>query len=278
MGNVTRWILVAIMAIMLTGCFGRIETGNVGVRTEWNKSVQMDEVPVGFYVAVFSSVSEYVTKETEMKLDNQKPKAKDNLTIQDLDISVFYTVNPASVAEIKVKYANMTIRGNNDGLYYPGYLLIERVVRGAMYDTIAKFDSLTLHTKRNDIEDAILAQAQADLNRTDPGVFTLTKSIIRQVVTDPELEESIRNAVMMEKTVEAKVNELQLAKAEAERLLVEANGQAAAIQVVAKSLTPEYVTFKQVEVMEGFAGNGGAGDTHTIVIPSGMQPLISTGK
>lgn len=269
-GIVVKGIVVGMMGLLLTGCMGRIETGSVGVRTEWNKSVGMEEVPVGTYGVLFSSVNEYVIKETELPLNNQRPKAKDNLTLADLDISVFYTVNPSLVAELTVKYANMSIIGE-DHNRYPGYLLVERITRGTVYDVIAQHESLTLHTKRNDIENQILVQVQRDLNANDPGVFNITKVVIRQVVTDPALEASIQAAVMMEKMVEAKNNELALAVAEAARLKVEADGIAVAIKSIAKELTPEYVTYEQLKVMPAFAKEG----THTIVLPSGMQPLVN---
>ncbi|MBY0484590.1 SPFH domain-containing protein [Nitrosomonas sp.] len=260
-----------IAVFFVTAC-GRIETGNVGVRVNgFNKQVQENEVPAGFYIAVVDSVSQYVTKETELALDNLKPKAKDNLSLTDLDASIFYTVNPDKVADLVIRYSGMSPKNEDDGLYYPGFGLLERLTRGVIYDTIAHFESLTLHTKRSEVEAAILKQIQDELDKTDPGVFSVTKVVIRQVVTDPALEQSIRAAVQMQKQVEAKQNELELAKAEAARMIVEAQGTADSNDIISKSLTPSYLRYKEIEAMQSFAHEG----THTVVLPSGINPLVS---
>lgn len=263
-------ILCLILVFVVTAC-GRISTGHVGVRTDFNKTVELNELQPGWYGAVLTSVDEYVVKETELVLDNMQPKARDNLSLLDLDISIFYTVNPSMVADIVVKYSGMSVAAEGWSLYYPGYKLVERISRGAVYDAIAQHDSLVLHTKRTEIESEILRKVQIDLDDTDKGVFTITKVVIRQTTTDPELEQSIRNAVQMQKQVEAKRNELQLAKAEAERRLVEAEGIAKANEIIAQSLNSNYLKYKEIEAMERFAGEG----THTVLIPSGTQPLVN---
>lgn len=268
-----RIFLLILVTVFLTGCFaGRIETGNVGVRTNFNKTIELEEVPPGIYFAVFTSVAEYVTKETELSLVNLKPKAKDNLTLEDLDISIFYTVNPSKVADMVVKYSGMSV-GVEDSwsLQYPGYKLMERLSRGAVYDTVAQYESLTLHTKRSEIEQAIMHKVQEELDSSDPSVFNLTKVVIRDVRTDSALEQSIQAAVQMQKQVEAKKNEVQLALAEAERKEAEANGIATANKIISESLTPEYLQYKQIEAMQLFAGQG----THTVLMPNNVTPLLN---
>lgn len=264
-----KYILIFAL-IALTAACGRIETGTIGVRTEFNRTIQLEEVPPGFYFAFLASVSKYVTKETEVALNNLKPKAKDNLSLTDLDISIFYTVDPSKVADIVVKYAGMSPI-LDDGYYYPGYGLVYRLSRGAVYDSIANYDSLTLHTKRSEIENDILKKIQDDLDNTDSGTFQVTKVVIRQAITDPALEQSIQAAVKMQKQVEAKRNELELARAEAERKVVEAQGVADSNRIISESLTDKYLQFKQIEAMEMFAGDG----THTVLIPIDTKPLIN---
>lgn len=266
-----RFSLILLAVFFISAC-GRIETGNVGVRTDFNKTIETTELQPGWYGAMLTSVDEYVAKETELPLNDLRPKAKDNLSLADLDVSIFYTVNPAQIAELIIKYANMSASsGESLFLKYPGYKLVERVARGSVYDTIAQFDSLTLHTKRSEIESNILNQVQNDLDRSDKGVFTITKVVIRQVKTDQALEQSIQAAVQMQKQVEAKQNELELAKAEAARKIVEAQGTADSNDIISKSLTPSYLRYKEIEAMQSFAHDG----THTVVLPSGINPLVS---
>ena len=264
-----------LITFVLSAC-GRIETGNVGVRTDFNKTVESTELQPGWYGAFFSQVTEFTVKETELKLDNLRVKAADNLYVPDLDLSIFYTVAPGSVAELFVKYQGMSVAfEGNTSLFYPGYNLVNRVARGVVYDAISKFPSLTLHTMRNEIENMINTKLQAELDSTDKGVFLITKVVIRQVATDPTLEASIQQAVQMQKRVEAKQAELALAEAEAARQLAEAQGTAAANKILSDSLNPAFLRYTEILAMRKFAGDG----THTIVLPYGTPaPSLIVGK
>lgn len=269
-----RIFVVAVVLVLAACCgaCGRIETGHVGVRTDFNKTVETAELQPGWYGAVFTSVDEYVTKETELALTDMTPKAKDNLSLKDLDVSIFYTVQPGQVADLAIKYSGMSARGD-DG-WYPAYNLIHRVGRGAVYDAIAGFDSLTIHTRRSELEAAIHDKVQTELEKSDKGIFNITKVIVRQVVTDPALEQAIQQSVQVQKQIEAKRGQIDLAKAEAERQRVEAEGTARANKILADSITDQYIRYKQVEALQSFAGQG----THTVLLPQGSSALINVGK
>lgn len=267
-------LIVGLMAVLILAGCGRIKTGEVGVRTNFNKSVDTVEVQPGFYLSVFNSVKPNVVKETEISLNDMKPKAKDNLLLDDLDVSVFYKVNPTQVAELEIKYAGMTA-SNDDGDHYPSFNLIERFAKGAIFDIVGnKYDSLTIHNKRTELEIDIAKRIQEDLDKDDKGSFEITKVIVRKVNTDSSLEESIRASVRVQKETEQKLQQVQLAKAEAARLLVEASGEAAANRLIADSITPALIELRRIEAMKSFAGAG----THTVVMPSDSKSMVTLGK
>lgn len=268
-----KLILAVALASSLIGC-GRIETGNIGVRTDFNKSIETTELNPGWYGALLTSVDEFSTKEIEVAMNDMRPKAKDNLSLQDLDISVFYKANGTQIAEQLIKYQGMSGWSDEASLYLPSYFLVERITRGAIYDSASAYDSLTIHTKRNELESTIKNRIQADLDASDKGVFTITRVVIRQLLTDPTLEKSIQAAVQMQKQVEAKQNELALAKAEAERKVVEAQGEATANNLIAASLTSNLVQIKAIEAQARFANQG----THTVLMQSGTGALVNVGK
>jgi regulator of protease activity HflC (stomatin/prohibitin superfamily) len=267
-----KLILAIAVASTLIGC-GRIETGNVGVRTDFNKAIESTEVNPGWYGAFLTSVDEFTTKEVELQMNDMRPKAKDNLSLQDLDVSVFYKVAPGQIAEQRIKYQGMA--GQLDsGVWASGYFLVERITRGAIYSTAADFDSLTIHSKRDDLETAITRKIQDDLNKSDPGVYTVTRAVVRQLLTDPALEKSIQASVQMQKQIEAKQLELKLAEAEAARKIVEAQGEATSNRLIAESLTGNLVQIKAIEAQAKFAGQG----THTVVMPSNTGALVNVGR
>lgn len=264
-------ILVGAMLMVLTGCFGTINEGNVGVRSTWSKKIIMEEDPPGFYVAVLDSVKEYVGKEIEVKFDDLTPKAKDNLSLSDLDVSIYYNFDTSKAAEFVAKHSNMSGYISDTNLIAPGFNLLKSIGRGVIYDAASKHESLTFHTKRDDIEKSIKSQLQKELDDKLPGYFIINNVVVRQALTDPALEESIRLAVKMQKQVEAKKSEKDLAIAEAERKLAEANGIKSYNEMITKSITNELLEYKRIEAMKEFAKEG----THTVIMPSDSKSLIN---
>lgn len=261
--------LVAVAA----GC-GRIETGEVGVRTTLNKKVELEEVPQGFYFAVFSSVDHFAIKEIGIELNDLTPKAKDNLSLKDFDLVVYYQTAPDKVADLFVEKQNQHAWDKEAGNNLPGYRLVHALARGAAYDAIAQHDSLTIHSNRNVIEQEVRTRIQDDLEHAAPGTFVITRVVVRQVLTDPSIEEAIRRSVAVDKEVEAKNKEVALATAEAKRKAEEAKGIAEYNRKVAESLTPNLLQYKALEVQEKFAGQG----THTVIMPQNTGALVNIGK
>lgn len=228
----------ALIALMLSGC-GAIQTGEVGVRTTFTGKVVQEEISQGFYTHLTSEVREFSTKEIAIELFDMKPKAGDNLTLDDLDIEVYYTIEPSSVVDMHIKYANRHARPRNNGAYLPVYNLVKSFAREAVYETVSEYDSLVVHQERDKIRLQVKERTQEALDATDPGVFQIQKVVIRDVKTDPTIEDSIKLAVARNKELEAKKIELQIAR---EQVLIN--------EALTLSLTPEILEQKRLEVIE----------------------------
>ena len=182
-----------------------IESGNVGVRKTLGK-VNPEEVSPGlnFRVPAVTRITEFVGKEIAIDLTDLTPKAADNLSLRDMDVTVFYKAASGQIADLYVKYANAHHYDKESDSYFPAYRLVYREARRAAYETVAEIDSLTMHKKREQIADSIEARLQETLDSNDAGVFEVTRVVIRSVLTDPSIEESIREAVANQKRLEAK--------------------------------------------------------------------------
>jgi regulator of protease activity HflC (stomatin/prohibitin superfamily) len=216
-----------------------------------------------------SSVREYTTKESAINLDNMTPKAKDNLSLREMDITVYYKTDGSKIPGLQAKYANQS--AYDHGIWYPAYNLVENMARTAAYEEVAKQDSLTIHQHRDEVALAMKENIQKALNESDPNTFTVTRVVMRQVVTDPAIEQSILQAVQVQKQIEAKNAELELAKAEARRTVAEAQGTAQRNQILNASITDTLIRYKQALAMEECASSGKC----TMVIGGGV-PLINT--
>jgi len=260
--------LLSLLAL-LGGCT-QIDTGNVGVESTWGQ-VNKDELIPGVYQTFTKSVMEISTKEFSAQLNDMHPKTKDNLTMADFDIDVYYKVDPSKVADIVVRYAG-DMRTTDKGDTMVGADFVYRNAREAAYDTANKFDAKDMNVQRSAIADRVATSLQTELDRSaGKGWFTVTNVNVRSLVTDPNIENAIRQAAQTQFEVSRKQQELALAQAEANRLVVQAKGEAEANEIIAQSITPNLIRLREIEMQAKFAKAG----THTILLGGDATPLIN---
>ena len=262
------WIVIIVIAVIVVFSSSYIiETGNVGV-TKTLGTVNLEEVGPGFHLRLplVTSVREFSGKENSFDLTDLTPKAADNLSLRDLDVTVFYTTAPDKIADVAVKYF-ATEQPAAGGVLFPGYALVWREARGAVYEEVAKVDSLQLHKQRNDLQEKVRDLLQKRLDEKDPKVFNISRVVVRALNTDPSIEQSIQLAVQNQKRLEAKKIEVEIAAREAEIEVAKAQGIAKANQIINASLTAEYLQHEINLALREFANHDG----QAIVIPANMQ-------
>jgi regulator of protease activity HflC (stomatin/prohibitin superfamily) len=245
-----------------------IESGNVGVRKTLGK-VNPEEVTPGLSIRLplVTQITEFAGKEIAIDLTGLTPKAADNLSLRDMDVTVFYRADSAQIADLYVKYANAHYYDGESDSYFPAYRLVYREARRAAYETVAKIDSLTMHRKRDQISGSIKQRLQETLDSNDPGVFMVTRVVIRSVLTDPSIEESIREAVANQKRLEAKQVMVEIERKNAEIEAIRAEGIARANSIINETLTTEYLQHELNLTLQKFAETG----ANTIVVPANMH-------
>jgi regulator of protease activity HflC (stomatin/prohibitin superfamily) len=245
-----------------------IESGNVGVKKTLGK-VQPEEITPGLSLRIpaITTITEFVGKEIAIDLTDLTPKAADNLSLRDMDVSVFYRAESDQISDLYVKYANAHHYDQESDSYFPAYRLVFREARRAAYETVAQIDSLTMHKKREQIADSIKIRLQETLDANDPGVFQVTRIVIRSVLTDPSIEASIREAVANQKRLEAKQVMVEIERKNAEIEAIRAQGIANANEIINKTLTNEYLQHELNLTLQKFAETG----ANTIVVPANMR-------
>jgi regulator of protease activity HflC (stomatin/prohibitin superfamily) len=276
-GRLLIIVLVIVLVLLVAGVFGTISTGNVGLRTTFGV-INPNEVSPGVYMKwpFISSVDEFSAKEVAIDLNDLKPKAKDNLSLREMDVTVYYRAEAGKIASLQTKYANQSIRAPEGHYYLPAHDLVFRVARNRVYEEVAKVDSLVMHTRREELAGEIQRNMQSELDRTDSGVFKITRVVVRSVITDPSIEESIRAAVANQKKLEAMAVQTEIAKKEADIRVTEAHGIAESNRIISGSLTREYLQHEANQALLKFAEKG---NTNTVVVPANMSisPLLNTG-
>ena len=259
-------VLVLAAALVFSAAY-TVETGNVAVERTLGKVNHEEQLQgLNFKLPFLTSRIEFSAKEIAIDINDLTPKAADNLSLKDLDVSIFYRVPQDRISELMVKYAAAAVRGQ-DGAYMPAYGLVFREARSVVYEQVSEIDSLQLHKRREVLQGAVLESLQSRLERTDPGDIIVTRVVVRALNTDPSIEAAIREAVEAEKRLEAKQVQVEIAKKDAEIEIERAKGIAQANQIINESLTAEYLQHEVNTALKQFADNEGS----VVVIPANMQ-------
>lgn len=247
-------LAIAPFFALLTGC-SQIDTGNVGVESTLGQ-VKKETLPPGVYFTLFKRVTEVSAKELRLSLDDMKPQTKDKITLADLDVDIFYQIDPSKASEIMTKWPGdmIELKGEDGVRIGNGY--VTRQAREAIYNAISQYGSDTVHTERVSIAAKVVSALQKDLDESaGKGMFFVRSANVRNLVTDPALEQAIKEAANRNFQIAAKQKEVELARAEADRKRVEAQGEADAIRVRAQAIAAqggkEYVELKAIEKWDG---------------------------
>lgn len=247
-------IFIAIMALWLTAC-SQIDTGNIGVESTLGQ-VKHETMPPGVYFTMFKRVTEVSAKELLLQFDDMKPQTSDKITLADLDVDIYIQIDPSKAADIMTRWpGDITHEKGEDGSRI-GMNYVKRQARENIYNAITKYDSSTVHTERTAIAAKIVDQLQKDLDESaGKGWFFVRSANVRNLVTDPALEAAIKQAANRQFQINAKQKEVELAKAEADRQRVEAQGIADSVRIKAAAVAAqggkEYIELKAIEKWNG---------------------------
>lgn len=256
-----------VLAILMYLSAYTVETGNVSVERTLGKVNHEEQLQgLNFKMPILTTKREFSAKEIAIDIDDLKPKAADNLSLKDLDVSIFYRVPQERVSELVVKYAAASGIGR-DGIFLPGFGLVIREARSVIYEQVSEIDSLQLHKRRELLQSNVQSELQERLERSDPGDIMITRVVVRALNTDPSIEAAIRDAVEAEKRLEAKQVQVEIAKKDAEIEIERAKGIAQANGIINESLTAEYLQHEVNLALQDFANNEGS----VVVIPANMQ-------
>lgn len=259
-------VMVAIGLVMALNSFYVVDTGHVGVeRTLGRVDLEETEPGMNFKLPFLTRAYEFSAKEIALDLNDLRPKAADNLSLQDLDVTVYYNAAPYAIADLMVKYANAS--QSAPGAILPAYGIVYREARGAVYEEVAKVDSLKLHRQRDALQTSIQDSLQARLEDKDGDALIISRVVVRALNTDPSIEESIREAVANQKKLEAKQISVDIAKKDAEIEIERARGIAEANRIINESLTAQYLQHEVNVALQSFAENEG----QLVVMPANMQ-------
>jgi regulator of protease activity HflC (stomatin/prohibitin superfamily) len=264
-----RFLIVpAVIALGLaaTGCT-RVETGEVGVRVGFDKQVKQGELlPGSFNQTIIGDVLTFPVKDVQVDVKDMTPLASDNSTVADFDMSVVYSVNPTSVAEIYTTKNRGFHAVTEDGDTLLMYNYIFQLTRNAAYKVARKYESLKMADNRAEIENLIRAEIVESLNEEKLGnSITISQVLVRQITPAESIVASANALVRAQNEMKQKEVEVKTAKLEAERIAA-LNANAGATK------------YMEATALVTLAEAVKAGKVQTIVVPYDFKGIVNVGK
>lgn len=213
--------LLLLSVAVLSGCT-RVDTGHVGVRKTFNGTIELEELDPGFHQNLVGSVKNFVATEMTLTLANLQPQTKDRSSLEDLDLTFTYSVNPEQIADLTVRFKGRDAE-SDDG-WYPMGAYMQNVVRTAAADVISNYEALIANEHREEIRDKIKIRIEEILKeeKLDADI-EVHQIFINNLHIAAALQESAQKVIVEENNLKAKRVAVQTAEQEALRLAAMAN-------------------------------------------------------
>lgn len=217
-----RFAKVAVLAGLMatTAACTRIETGEVGVRRSFDKTIETTELQPGTVnQTLFGDVMTFPTKDVQVDVTDLTPLAADNSTIADFDMSVIYSINPTAVAEIYIEKNRGFHADTEDGDTLLMFNYVRQLGRNAAYKVARRYESLKMADNRAEIEQLVRAEIVQSLaaEKLD-GQIEVSQVLVRQVKPADNIVASANALVQAQNEQKRKEVEVKTAKLEAERI------------------------------------------------------------
>jgi hypothetical protein len=265
-----RFIKLSVVAaaVLSTVACSRIETGQVGIRVDISKQVQGNELPPGSWnQTLVGEVLTFPVKDITVSLENKTPMTSENTALADFDITIVYSINPQTVAELystKSKAFHFYDEKEKDTLLMYNYMLT--LVNNAAYKVVRNYTNLAAADNRQKIEqeirDVVFDQLKAEKLENS---LTLNVVQIRNILPNSAILQSATDLVKSQNELKVKENEVKIAEAEARASSARAN------------VSPS-IAFMDAQARLTLAEAVKAGKVSTIVVPYDFKGIVNVGK
>ncbi len=279
----TIFYVIAAIAVLfiIAKPYTIIESGEVGIKVTAGK---FDPIPLGPGMHFFiPGIQKIIKVDTKVRIINYKSEhdtsfgninegiiEKPAISVLDarglpvsIDLTVQYRLNPANAPQTIATW----------GLSWEEKL-INAVVREVVRNVIGRYKAEELPVKRNEIAALIEQEIRKKIDSFKNKPVFLESVQLREINLPPKIKEQIERVQIAKQEAERVKYEVEKAKqeaekraalargeaeakkikaqGEAERIMIEANASAQANILIGKSLTPQLLRLKQIEVQKGF--------------------------
>ncbi len=236
-----HWWIKAMVGIFLigsaSGCGVMIEDGTAGVKANFGK---FEDQPLGtgwsWYIPGMSWVEIWNVKTQEIKEQANVPSSEG--LISQLDVSVIFNIPKENI---------VTVRKTVGADY--AQTVLEPYIREAIRNVVSGYPAKALFSDagRKEIGENILSFLRAKL---EPRGLAIQDVLLRDVRLPPSFAQSIELKLRAEQEALQKEFELVKAKKDAEIEIARAQGVAKSNEIIAASITDNYLRYKWIEGLQ----------------------------
>ncbi len=247
-------LVLGTIAMLSTSC-AVIRPGEAGVKQRLGKFGSEISTQGAVFFNPFTSKVVKASVQTEnLELFLNLP-SKEGLSV-DSEISILYRLQTDKVASVL----------QNIGQDYPA--IITSVFRSASADVCSQFFAKDMHSgRRADIEQAIMVKMGETLT---PQGINVEAVLMKSIQLPRGLSTSIEQKLQAEQDAMRMEFILQQAKLEADRKIIEAEGERDAQKILSEGLTDELIQIRSIEAFRELSRS----QNSKIIITDGKTPLL----
>lgn len=248
--------LLIIFLVFGSGCT-RIEPGYVGIKVNnfgSERGVQDYTLQTGVvtYMPFTTSVFEYPTfvqtaiwtksaHEGGPQNEEISFNTREGTSIQG-DVSLSYELTPLKIPNFYVKF-----RSDNLNIFTHGFL--RNIARDAFNEIGSNY---TLEEAYGLKKEEFLAKVKERINKevSQFGVSLVQFGFTGSLRMDPKIMEALNSKLTSIQNAIASENQLRQAKAEAQKAIAKADGEARSNALLARSITPQLIQWRQLEITQ----------------------------
>jgi regulator of protease activity HflC (stomatin/prohibitin superfamily) len=262
-----KLLALTLSCVFALSACTRVETGEIGLRRGYDKTIQKTELqPGSFNQSFVGEVLLFPVKEIALGLDNLKPQTKDKSTLDDFDLTVLYTINPQAIYDLYTTRSAAMHATNKQDETLLMYNYLHTVANSSVSKAVAGYDALQVPTSRSAIEADVSRIINESLkNEKLDAAIHISQIQIRDIKLSPSIVESANLAITQQNTLLAKEVEVKTAEAEAKRLK-------------ALSGSEQSIRYMHAKALQDIAEGVKAGKVHSIVVPYDFKGIVNVGN
>lgn len=274
-------VMLLLSVLFMGSACSKVPAGHVGVKVYLlggQKGVESEQLGVGRYWIGMNEELYLFPTFTQNYVWTKSPKEgsldDESITFQDrdgmsinADIGISYAVRPEKVADVFQKYRKQLDEITD--------VYLRNMVRDAFVTVASKLPIEQIYGEgKADMVRAVEKLVKEQVG----GMFVIERIyLVGDLRLPPAVTASLNAKIQATQQAQQKENEVRTAKAEAEKVVAAAEGEARSITTVAKaqaeankilsaSITPELVAYKSLEKWNGILP--------TTMVPGGAVPFV----